>query len=181
MLYSFLSPIPYSVLVTQSPPSTAAYAWGGPSPAAWVTSPAPHSSLRSHRCCSAQGGTSFPESPPPLLLQFWLTWSYKGLCIRSQGLWIHVPVISSQSCFTADVYSLWLLGVFCPLFWHDPWAWAGVGKGWRCYTDSPFKAKHSNLIYVSAWWLVLSLCINHHVLQREASLMRAERCTNLWV
>lgn len=127
-----------------------------------------------------QSRVELPEPPPLLLLKFWLPWFYKGVCIYT--------VTSAMNSCPCQIQSklfhcrcLWLLGAFCPLFWNDPWAWAGVGKGWRCYIDIPFKAKHSNLIYVSAWWLVMSLCINHHVLQEEASLMRVESCTNLWV
>lgn len=32
----------------------------------------------------------------------------------------------------------------------------------------------------SAHWPVVGLCSNHHLLQKEASLMRAKRRTNLW-
>lgn len=34
--------------------------------------------------------------------------------------------------------------------------------------------------HIVSLWLVVGLCVNHHVPQLEAPLMRAERCISLW-
>lgn len=49
--------------------------------------------------------------------------------------------------------------------------------GMSYYRDVSFKAKHFTVSYS----LNRGLCISHHLMQKEGSLMRAEKCTYLWV
>lgn len=119
----------------------------------------PPSEVRNHCCSSAKSGTSWARPPPPWCNFGWLDLK-NVLCIWSQVLWIHVPVMSIKSCFTAK-HNFCLWGSFCPLFWNNHWAlaWGGV-MGMRVWYREPFTAKHSSLIYISVCWLVMSLCIN---------------------
>ena len=55
-----------------------------------------------------------------------------------------------------------------PLLSQYPWALGGV-KDW-----------HSSLLFFTLWLLV-SLCVNHHLLQNEASMMKVNQRTNIWI
>lgn len=55
--------------------------------------------------------------------------------------------------------------------------WSQCLEGMSYYTDVSFQAKHFSVSYS----LHRGLCISHHLMPKEASLTRVEKCPNLWV
>lgn len=69
----------------------------------------------------------------------------------------------------------WLIESFQALFCNESQT---LGGG-RRIDVLHFRSEHSSLLFsaLDTLWL----CINHQPLQEESSLMRVEKCTNLWV
>lgn len=162
------------------------HGWRTDSPGVWGTSQGPHSCL------------SLPPSEardaPQLRWRSWalpLSWALPSPCCWNFVTWFRKVCMDTgamNSC-PCHIQSKLLhcrslqpltLGSFLPplLKWPLSPGKDGV-RGWWCDIEIPFKAKHP-ISYFSARWLVMSLYINPHLLQKEASLLRVESCTNLW-
>lgn len=72
------------------------------------------------------------------------------------------------------IHHLWLLQSFCPIFCYDP-------CGEECNIGVSFKAENAIVSYsLHLDWFLATVLITSYC-KREASVIRAERCTNLWV
>lgn len=121
-----------------------------------------------------------PSCPDLLfMLGFGPAWPYTGLCILSWPLWVHMcscPSVSWRHYVSCSCWTLLAFTLFQPplLQWsldlgEDSVPYVPV-LGWA----------FCNLL-CSEPWTVVSLCVNHHPLQIEASPIRAECCINLKV
>jgi hypothetical protein len=50
----------------------------------------------------------------------------------------------------------------------------------ECDKNIPWIAEYSTISH-SAHWPVVELCVNYHMMQEEASLVRVKGCSELWV
>lgn len=111
---------------------------------------------------------------------FWLT-SPQGLEVTLQGLRYRglpslpqtVPLMSSSDIWGPPTLRLkeWTFH-----FLKDSWALGGEGG-----TEMSHLMLITHTLLFSTQWPVLNLRVYHHLLQTEASLMRIDKCTNLWV
>lgn len=94
---------------------------------------------------------------------------------QSQPLWVHVcnsPFMSNKYSFTVDIH-YFSPRTFLHLFLNGPRA-----LGRRLYHRCPIQGwPHYNSILPQSW-AVKGLCVAPYPLQKEAFLMRIERCTH---
>lgn len=116
---------------------------------------------------------------PFSVLQFHLLWTHAGLMCTSLSLWAHRwinPVVSGKQFPWRHPPTL-TLSIFPPPLLHSspkPWG-KGLDEDIPSRTDG---SQVSHSLYTVQ--LVSGLCVNSHLLH-EASLMRVERYTDLWV
>ena len=119
--------------------------------------------------------------PPSLLLEFWLAWSCGGLvhtvtsAVRFCG---NDSVTSGKHYSTAVLHYLWLLAP-CQVAQHS----ALIPEHWRERTWCKCLIQDWVLYSLScaALWPAVSVCLNCYLLQKEASVMRVENCSSLWL
>lgn len=69
----------------------------------------------------------------------------------------------------------WLLQSFCPLLQRSLSLVVGSDRNF------PFRTEQSVLFLIFEGQTVSGTCVNYHLLQKEASLKRVERCSDIWV
>lgn len=128
----------------------------------------------------ARGGTSWGLSPS--MLECLLIWSYTGLVhavTAAAKTYLQWSCPAQQILFPYMCPLPLVLTNFHPLFHNDqmilvPWCQ-------ECGTDVPHLELKTwqtlNLYILSS----CGLCVKQHLLQKETSFMRTQRCTNLWV
>lgn len=87
----------------------------------------------------------------------------------------HCPAMSRKHYFLVVVYHLWLLQSFLTLL--PKWSLTLERRG--CDVDLHLGVSTLQSFILCS--LTGCLCVNHHLLQKEVSLMRVEKCTHLWV
>lgn len=99
--------------------------------------------------------------PPLSMLGFYLAWGCSSL--------VHAVVIPVIHC-------LWLLQFSTPFSMTMP-----VLCEARYDVAVPFNADHFHTLSLYASWPLFDHCINHHLVQKETSLMKIETWINLQV
>lgn len=109
---------------------------------------------------------------PLLLLRFCLAWVYAGL-VHSQLPWTEFMFdcrVIRRYCFFLVIPCLRLSNLLSPSLTmiSEPWV----------YNIMSHSGVH---IFQAHIFYILSPCISYHLLQKESSLMRIDRFTNLWI
>lgn len=110
----------------------------------------------------------------PTVLGFRSDWICAGLeCAVTMvvGLSGQLPGCVQKMLFLEVILCLWLSQSFCPLFCGVP----------RVLGDLNVPLRLSTPVSFFAWWPAVGGSVISYLLQEEAFLVRAERCTCLWV
>lgn len=124
----------------------------------------------------SSGGTLCPSFLS--ILEFWVAWPLHKACVCCHNRFEFIceaAVLYSED--TISLYSSAISGSHTlpsPSSTMIPEPWE---EGYRC----PTKGWSFWSLLFFAPWPIVGLCVDHHLLQIEASLMRGERCVNLWV
>lgn len=110
---------------------------------------------------------------PPLVWKpgLCLTWAVQVLttAVSALSIWVH--------CVFITILHLGVLQSFQPHFWNYP---SALGRGSGCDRDVQFRIQYFMVLHSLYLYLYPSvgLSVNFFLLQKEASLVRVEKCTN---
>lgn len=135
-------------------------------------------SLSQTNSSSSWGGNSCPALL--FLLRFGLTWACSGLLhdVRTTvSSYVQLPCCAQNIVFPCNHLFCLALKLFPSCFFWE--------ASWALEEDDSEYTLHLKLgvlqSFAFAYWAVVGLCVNHHILQIETYLMRVERCINLWL